>query len=94
MGKRACSIVAETSHWDELVLDHSKNGTIETYLVIVNEDNNCCFPSNLLNGIEVSKGIHLIQSTIDADTGACSSVPDRSTGFTLKLTSTALSPLG
>lgn len=61
--------------------------------MVIDKDDNGGFPSHLLNSIEISQSIHLIQSAIDANTGAGSPVPHSTVGLALKFAPSGLSPL-
>lgn len=61
--------------------------------MVIDKDDNGGFPSHLLNSVEISQSIHLIQPSVDANTRASSPVPHSTVGLALELTSPGLPPL-
>lgn len=77
----------------KLALCSISSGKGGAYLMVIDKDDNGGFPSHLLNSVKISQSIYLIQSTIDANTGAGSPVPHGTVGLALELAPPALSPL-
>lgn len=63
------------------------------YSMVVDEDDDGGLSANLLDGVEVSHGVHLVEASVDPHAGARPPGADGLVGLALELTAAALAPL-